>query len=70
MTHTAITENKRLGDMLAFIETQQDADPPLVGAVGKQRTRYTPTRKRGGGRISGLERRAAEAQAAAPPPAE
>ncbi|WP_410216909.1 ISNCY family transposase [Paracoccus sp. (in: a-proteobacteria)] len=74
VTHTAITENKRLGDMLAFIKTQQDADPPLVGAVGKQRTRYTPTGKRGGGRKSGLERRAerraAEAQAAAPPRAE
>lgn len=74
VTHTAITENKRLGDMLAFIKTQQDADPPQVGPVGKQRTRYTPTGKRGGGRKSGLERRAerraAEMQAAAPPPAE
>ena len=74
VTHTAITENKRLGEMLAFIKTQQDADPPQVGPVGKQRTRYTPTGKRGGGRKSGLERRAerreAEMQAATPPSAE
>ncbi|TYP67153.1 integrase-like protein [Stutzerimonas stutzeri] len=74
VTHAAITENKRLGDMLAFIKTQQDTDPPQVGPVGKQRTRYTPTGKRGGGRKSRLERRAerraAEIQAAAPPQAE
>lgn len=74
VAHAAITENKRLGDMLTFIKTQQDTDPPQVGPVGKQRTRYTPTGKRGGGRKSGLERRAerraAEIQAAAPPPAE
>ncbi|TNH37482.1 ISNCY family transposase [Paracoccus haeundaensis] len=74
VTHTAITENKRLGDVLAFIKTQQDVDPPQVGPVGKQRTRYTPTGKPGRGKKGWVERRAerraAEAQAFAPPPAE
>ena len=73
-THAAITENKRLGDMLTFIKTQQDTDPPQVGPVGKQRTRYTPTGKPSRGKKGWVERRAerraAEAQAVAPPPAE
>lgn len=74
VTHTAITENKRLGDVLAFIKAQQEADAPQAGPVGKQRTRYTPTGKRGAGRKGWVERRAerraAEALAAAQPPAE
>ena len=75
VTHTAITKNKHLGDMLAYIKAQQEANPPQIGAVGKQRTRYTPSGKRGAGRKSWLdkraERRVAEDQAAAlPPPAE
>ncbi len=74
VTHTAITENKRLGDVLAFIKTQQDADPPQVGPVGKQRTRYTPTGRPNRGKKGWVERRAerraAETQALAPPPAE
>lgn len=74
VTHAAITENKRLGDVLAFIKAQQEAAPPQVVPVGKQRTRYTPTGKRGAGKKGWVERRAerraAEAQAAAPPPAE
>ena len=39
VTHAAITENKRLGDVLAFIKAQQDAEPPTIGPVGKQRSR-------------------------------
>lgn len=74
VTHTAITENKRLGDVLTFIKTQQDIDPPQVGPVGKQRTCYTPTGKPSRGKKGWVERRAerraAEAQAVAPPPAE
>ena len=74
VTHAAITENKRLGDVLAFIKAQQDAAPPQVGPAGKQRTRYTPTGKRGSGKKGWVERRAerraAEALAAALPPAE
>lgn len=57
-THEAITENKRLGDVLAFIKAQQETDAPQTGPVGKQRTRYTPTGKRGAGRKGWVERRA------------
>lgn len=72
VTHAAITENKRLGDVLAFIKAQQEAHAPQIGPVGKQRTRYTPTGKRGGGKKGWVERRAerraAETQAMAPSP--
>lgn len=39
MTHAAITENKRLGDVLAYAKALQDAAPPKVKTVGKQKTR-------------------------------
>lgn len=65
MTHATITENKRLNETLAYIMAQQQASAaPEVGAVGKQRTRYTPTGKHGGGRKGWVEPRAA------PPPAQ
>ena len=74
VTHAAITENKRLGDVLAFIKAQLEADAPQVGPVGKQRTRYTPTGKRGAGKKGWVERRAerrsAEALAVKLSPAE
>lgn len=57
VTHTAITENKRLGDVLAFIKAHQKADPQQIGPIGKQRSSYTPTGKRGG-KKSWTERRA------------
>ena len=68
VTHATITENKRLSETLAYIMAQQQAEATReIGPVGKQRTRYTPTGKRGRGRKSWLdkraERRAAEAQA-------
>jgi hypothetical protein len=73
VTHAAITENKHLGETLAFIMAQQQADAaPKIGPVGKQRTRYIPTGKPKPGRKSWLdkraERRAAEARAAAEQP--
>jgi len=58
--------------VLAFIKAQQEAHAPQIGPVGKQRTRYTPTGKRGGGKKGWVERRAerraAETQAMAPSP--
>lgn len=50
VTHAAITENKRLGDVLAFIRTQQEQDPPKARRAGKQRTRYEPKGTVGPGR--------------------
>lgn len=50
LTHAALNENKSLGDLLAFIKAQQEADAPQFGPVGKQRTCYTPSGKRGGGK--------------------
>ncbi|QQO46608.1 ISNCY family transposase [Paracoccus sp. MC1862] len=50
VTHAAITENKRLTEVLAFIQTQQDQDPPSARRVGKQRTRYEPKGTVGPGR--------------------
>lgn len=75
VTHAAITENKRLGEVLRFIKEQQENNPPKLRRVGAQRTRYEPTGRKSPGRKSWLdkraERRAAEAQAASlPPPTE
>nr|WP_207466246.1 helix-turn-helix domain-containing protein [Paracoccus fontiphilus] len=67
-THASITENKRLCEVLSWVMARQEAASPEIGPIGKQRTRYTPTGKRGSGRKSWLdkraERRAAEVQAA------
>lgn len=57
VTHASITENKRLSEVLAFIQMQQDAAPPEVGPVGKQRTRYEPTSKPRRGNKGWVERR-------------
>ena len=35
MTHAAIVENKRLGEVLAFIKSQQDAQPHSIGGAGR-----------------------------------
>ena len=59
VTHAAITENKRLGDVLAYAKALQDAAPPKVKTVGKQKTRYEPTGKKSPGRPSWLDKRAA-----------
>ena len=72
VTHATITENKRLSETLAWVMAQQAEAAPEIGPVGKQRTRYTPTGKRQGGRKGWTElraeRRAAEARVAAAPP--
>lgn len=58
VTHTAITENKRLSDVLAYAKALQEAAPPKVKTVGKQKTRYEPTGKKSPGRRSWLDKRA------------
>lgn len=64
VTHAAITENKRLSEVLAFIKDQQEKNPPKVRRVGVQSTRYEPTGRKSPGKKSWLdkpaERRAAE----------
>lgn len=75
VTHATVTESKRLSETLAYIMAHQADAAPRIGPVGKQRTRHTPTGKRGGGRKGWVERRAerraTQAQAAAvQPPAE
>lgn len=57
VTHAAITENKRLAEVLAFIKAEQDKAPPRKRRAGKQRTRYTPTGRRSNGENSKLARR-------------
>jgi len=50
VTYAAITESKRLTEVLAFIQTQQEKDPPKTRRAGKQRTRYEPKGTVGPGR--------------------
>ena len=74
VTHAAVTENKRLSEVLAHVMAQQDAEPPQVGPAGKQRSRYAltgnPYRGRKGWVEKRAERRVAEALAMPSPPAE
>lgn len=43
MTHAAVTENKRLGAVLAHLQEQQDKASPKKKRAGTRRTRYEPT---------------------------
>ncbi len=74
VTHAAITENKRLGEILAIIKAQQETDPPKERRVGTQRTRYELTGRPLGRKKTILDKRAerlaAEAAAAGQSPAE
>ena len=56
VTHTAITENKRLSHVLEFIKEEQEKAPPRRQRAGKQRTRYTPTGRRNDGWNSKISR--------------
>jgi hypothetical protein len=58
VTHTAITENKRLGAVLEHIKEQQEKMPPKKQRIGKQRTRYQPNGRRNDGWSSKLAQRA------------
>jgi hypothetical protein len=65
VTHAAIAENKRLGEVLAYAKALQAAAPPKITSVGKQRSRYQPTGKRSPGAPSFLDKRAARRAAEA-----
>lgn len=54
VTHAAITENKRLTEVLAFIQTQQEQSPPQARCAGKQRIRYEPKGTKSPGRTPSL----------------
>ena len=58
VTHTAITESKRLGAVLEHIKEQQEKMPPKKQRIGKQRTRYQPNGRRNDGWSSKLAQRA------------
>lgn len=57
VTHAAITENKRLSEVLSYAKALQDAEQKAP-KIGKQRTQYTPTGKKTPGRKSWLDKRA------------
>jgi hypothetical protein len=70
VTHTAITENKRLSAVLEHIKIKQDKAPPKKRRAGKQRTRNEPTgRCNTEGWSSKLAQRAKKKQAEAAQPA-
>ncbi|WP_439116608.1 ISNCY family transposase, partial [Paracoccus liaowanqingii] len=74
VTHAAVTENKRLSEVLAHVMAGQEVAPPKVGPVGKQRSRYAlkgnAHRGRKGWVEKRAERRAADALVMPSPPAE
>ena len=66
VTHAAVTENKHLSAVLAYVKEEQDKlPPPKVKAVGKQASRYKKTGRTPPGRPSMVdaiaEKRRAEA---------
>lgn len=65
VAHAAITENKHLSAVLAFVREEQNKAPQKTRRAGKQRTRYQPTGRRNDGWNS-LAARKAKARAASP----
>ena len=69
VTHTAIVENKRLGEVLAFIKSQQDLRPPPRPKTNSERIGYRKKGRASPGPRSFVdrmvERRQAERQMAA-----
>jgi hypothetical protein len=49
VTHAAITENKRLSDVLAYIKERQDERPPKV-KTNSERIGYKPSGRKPGRR--------------------
>jgi hypothetical protein len=70
VTHAAIVENKRFGEVLAFIKTQQDLHPPARPKTNSEKIGYRKTGRKSPGRKSLVDkmferRNAARARAAA-----
>lgn len=58
VTHAAVTENKRLSEVLAHVMAGQKVAPPEVGPAGKQRSRYALKGNAHRGRKGWVEKRA------------
>lgn len=56
VTHAAIVENKRLGEVLAFIKNQQDQRPPPRLKTNSERIGYRKTGRKSPGRKSFVDR--------------
>jgi hypothetical protein len=69
VSEAAIVENKRLGEVLAYIKAVQDTRPPRKADVPKRpATTYQPTGKRAGGPRSFVDKHIASKGLAKPPP--
>ena len=56
VTHAAIVENKRLGEVLAFIKSQQDQRPPPRPKTNSERVGYRKKGRTSQGRKSFVDR--------------
>lgn len=56
VTHAAIVENKRLGEALAFIKSQQDQRPPPRPKTNSEKSGYRKTGRKSHGRKSIVDR--------------
>lgn len=54
VTHAAITENKRLGDVLAFIKERQDERPALKVKTNSEKGGYKPNGRKPGRRTDSM----------------
>jgi hypothetical protein len=59
VTHAAIVENKRLGEVLAFIKSQQDRRPPRL-KTNSEKTGYRKTGRKAPGRKGLVEEAAGQ----------
>ena len=64
VTHAAIVENKRLGEVLAFIKSQQDQRPPPRLKTNSERIGYQKTGRKPPGRKRFVDRMMARRRAA------
>src|SRR3712207_5513132 len=63
VSHAAIVENKRLGEVLAFIKGQQDERPPPRVMSNSEKSGYRKTGRRSGGRPRLVDRAVARRRA-------
>jgi hypothetical protein len=63
VSHAAIVENKRLGEVLAFIKSQQDLRPPPRVKTSSERIGYRKTGRKSAGRLRSVDTITAQRQA-------
>ena len=66
VTHAAIVESKRLGEVLAFIKSQQDARPSPRVRTNSEKIGYRKTGRKPGGRPRLVDRAMARRRAGEP----